>query len=102
MEIYGHIGTYWSDLQDCQYGALPSGFISHMAGWKIPYQWRFTAGKIVHQWWIFHHAMFDYQMVKMMDFRRWVEILLGRSLPHEGMKLLGHFRGLVVVPAIIC
>ena len=46
VEFIGIDGILWD---------LPSGVIKH--GWTILYQWRFLAGKIIHQWWIFQPCL---------------------------------------------
>ena len=40
---------------------LRSGYMTHIAGWKIPHQWRFVAGKIIYFYGDFSMAMLNNQ-----------------------------------------
>ena len=42
-------------------GILPSGYSTQP--WKIPYKWRFIAGKIIYKWAIYTMAMLNNQRV---------------------------------------
>ena len=39
-------------------------------------EWRFLIGKIIHKWWIFQHAMFDYTEVRTIPIGSMVLVYL--------------------------
>ena len=49
----------------------------NIANWKIPYKWRFIAGKIIYKWVIFHGYVSHNQRV---------HVLIGRNSTVENQK----------------